>query len=471
MENKGFWDILEGLRWVNKNIGFFGGDTSRITIAGESAGSIAVGLLSVSPLAKGLYKRQIMESGSPVYLLAENNTQNLAFSQRVAEMVGCASPTYTIEDNPAPVLECLKSLWDVLEGLRWVNKYIGCFGGDTSRITIAGESAGSWLVGLLAVSPLAKGLYKRAIMQSGSPVFLEAENNTQNVAFSQSVAEMVGCANSTFTIKDYPGPVVECLRKVHPAILARAEYSLDPVVLHKFNYQYGDEILPENPRISVLKGDFRCTELLIGSNQDEGSLLITAQFPEMFGFFGQKNPLFSKSAASDLIRKAFKNFPDPESVVQHYLPDALPEHASTAIRYQTYTSFGDMLLLCPTVYHAEKCSEKGGKVYSYLFTHRKSNSPFAPWMGKVHFDEIQFVFGSPLLDTFNYTQEDQEISEQIIEVWSSFAKDGKPSIPWPLYSKEVPLIKLLGPRIVTGENGIGPHRDNCDFFRPFYTSL
>ncbi|GBN12766.1 hypothetical protein AVEN_242232-1, partial [Araneus ventricosus] len=49
-------------------------------------------------------------------------------------------------------------------------------------------------------------------MESGSPIFLAAENNTQNLALSQRVAEMVGCASPMFTIKDYPGPVVECLR-------------------------------------------------------------------------------------------------------------------------------------------------------------------------------------------------------------------------------------------------------------------
>ncbi|GBO44870.1 hypothetical protein AVEN_251601-1, partial [Araneus ventricosus] len=47
----------------------------------------------------------------------------------------------------------------------------------------------------------------------------------------------------------------------------------------------------------------------------------------------------------------------------------------------------------------------------------------------------------------------------------------KPSIPWPLYSKEEPRIKLLGPGIVTGENGIGPHKNNCDFLRPFITTV
>ncbi|GBM77080.1 Acetylcholinesterase-1 [Araneus ventricosus] len=127
---------------------------------------------------------------------------------------------------------------------------------------------------------------------------------------------------------------------------------------------------------------------------------------------------------ADFIRKAFKDFPDPESVVQHYLPDAVPEHAGAFVRNQTYTSIGDMILVCPDVYHAEKCTQKGGKVYYYFFTHRPSNTPWAPWLGVAHFTEVQFVFGSPLLGPSSYTHEEQRISQQMIEIWSSFAKDG-----------------------------------------------
>ncbi|GBM77079.1 Acetylcholinesterase-1 [Araneus ventricosus] len=174
--------------------------------------------------------------------------------------------TSSTHDAPGNV-----GIWDILEGLRWVNKYIGYFGGDTSRITIAGESAGSVAVGLLAVSPLAKGLYKRQIMESGSPTYMSADNNTQNLAFSQRLAEMVGCASSTFTIKDYPGPVVKCLKRVDAVRLAKADYSLKPDSTTSFIPQYGDEILPSHPRKAIMRGDLQCTELLIGNNKDEGS--------------------------------------------------------------------------------------------------------------------------------------------------------------------------------------------------------
>ncbi|GBM77076.1 Acetylcholinesterase-1 [Araneus ventricosus] len=307
-------------------------------------------------------------------------------------------------------------VWDILEGLRWVNKYIGYFGGDTSRITIAGESAGSWAVGLLAVSPLAKGLYKRQIMESGSPVFLAAENNTQNLAFSQRLAEMVGCATPRFTVKDNPVPVLECLRRVDAVQLSKVDYSLNPYSVISFIPQYGDEIVPLKAKRAIMEGDFHFSELLIGNNKDEGSFLLSTAHPEVFGFFGEKDTSINKSVGADFIRKAYEDESVPESVVQHYLPDAVPEHAGAFVRNQTFTSFGDMLVLCPDVYHAEKCTQIGGNVYYYYWNHRPSNTPWAPWLGVAHFTEVQFVFGSPLLDPSSYTQKEQRISQQMIEI-------------------------------------------------------
>ncbi|GBN07926.1 hypothetical protein AVEN_79497-1, partial [Araneus ventricosus] len=105
------YDILEGLKWVNKYIEAFGGDTSRITLAGQGAGSTAAGLLSTSPLAKGLFRRVIMESGSPGYPDRDSIKLNMDISQKVAERLYCANKTHTIQNTPTEVLKCLRSRW------------------------------------------------------------------------------------------------------------------------------------------------------------------------------------------------------------------------------------------------------------------------------------------------------------------------------------------------------------------------
>ncbi|GFT24984.1 acetylcholinesterase-1, partial [Nephila pilipes] len=124
------------------------------------------------------------------------------------------------------------------------------------------------------------------------------------------------------------------------------------------------------------------------------------------------------------MRELFKDYLDPESIIKYYLPDYVPEDAYDFIRYQIYTSFGDEFFVCPQVYYAEKCAQKGYNVYYYVWRHRSSKTPWAPWMGVPHFDEVEFVFGLPLLYPSEYQTEEIQLSQKTIEIWSSFVKAG-----------------------------------------------
>ncbi|GBM67631.1 Acetylcholinesterase-1 [Araneus ventricosus] len=107
--NVGMYDMFTALQWVNRNIESFGGDKERITLIGESAGSMSISLFCVSPLTKGLFSKAIMESGSIVVLTTNQLQPNLDLSQQVAEVVGCASDDITIESDPESVVGCLRS--------------------------------------------------------------------------------------------------------------------------------------------------------------------------------------------------------------------------------------------------------------------------------------------------------------------------------------------------------------------------
>ncbi|GIY57769.1 acetylcholinesterase-1 [Caerostris extrusa] len=89
---------------------YFGGDKNRITLHGQSAGSIAISLLCVSPLTKGLFSKAIMESGSAIFLKYNQLQPNLQLSQRLAKAVNCASDDNTIEDDPDGVVGCLREI-------------------------------------------------------------------------------------------------------------------------------------------------------------------------------------------------------------------------------------------------------------------------------------------------------------------------------------------------------------------------
>ncbi|GBM76695.1 Acetylcholinesterase-1 [Araneus ventricosus] len=107
--NVGMYDMVMALQWVNDNIESFGGDKKRITLFGESAGSVAVSLLCISPLTSGLFSKAILQSATAVFLKSDQLQPNLALSQRLAEAVGCASETKTIEKYPESVVGCLRS--------------------------------------------------------------------------------------------------------------------------------------------------------------------------------------------------------------------------------------------------------------------------------------------------------------------------------------------------------------------------
>ncbi|GBN27111.1 Acetylcholinesterase-1 [Araneus ventricosus] len=362
-------------------------------------------------------------------------------------------------------------LWDVLEGLKWVKRNIACFGGDPTRITITGESAGSKVVGYLSVSPLAEGLYSRQIMQSGAPVSLETENRSQNLVLAQKIAKEVNCANDTYKITDNPGFVTRCLKRVDAEVLVKAEFRLKPNSPSDFLPQFGDEILPEIPTKAVFEGNFGCKELFIGNNQDEGSLGLVLSHPDVFGFFGEKNAEINQTFGAHLVEEKFQDQPDLKCVIQQSLFTNVSTNASSSIRHQVYTTLGDLLILCPDEYYAKKCAEMGGDVYFYFFVHRPSTSPWAPWMGVSHFDEVQFVFGQPYVNPELYQADERQISKEMIQLWSNFVKTGKPHRAWPLYSEADPVFKYLGRENGGNKCGKGPHKHNCELFRPFFEKL
>ncbi|KAG8196826.1 hypothetical protein JTE90_027540 [Oedothorax gibbosus] len=371
------------------------------------------------------------------------------------------------EDAPAN-----RGLYDILEGLKWVNKNIEAFGGDAQRITIAGESAGAISVGFLTISPLAVGLYTRLIMESGTPL-KPMNGQTKNPINAQKIAEAVGCANETYPTAQHPKEVVQCLKGLNTDDLLIAEEQLIPKAVNSFVPQFGDELLPNDPETAVFHTNFNCKDLFMGVNKDEGALGLTMSQPELYGVYGEKNPPLNKDFGRNEIRTFIsKTFPQStlgtEAILQHYFPDSLAENDSQATRHQIYTAQGDMLITCPLKFYGEECSELEHDVYAYIFTHRPSVTKLAEWVGATHFDEVQFVFGQPLLNPGKYKESEVILSRQMIAIWSNFVNTGIPDNSWPLYSKENPSFKYFGPEIFTGQVGSSIHSKSCNLIRPLY---
>ncbi|GBN28647.1 Acetylcholinesterase-1 [Araneus ventricosus] len=219
--------------------------------------------------------------------------------------------------------------------------------------------------------------------------------------------------------EDAPGNV-----EVSPEVLTDVSAAMQPLSSVLYIPQFGDELLPMDPQKALQNDNFTCTDLLIGNTHDEGSYQLTTHNPAVYGFFGALNPAINKTLGKSEIIRMLYEFPHRDAVAEHYLPESLPDDAHDTIRKQVYASLGDASIVCPATFYAERCAKTGGNVYKYVWNHRPTTSVWFPWMGAVHATELEFVFGTPLLHSFHYKPDEVDLSRTIINIWSSFAKNG-----------------------------------------------
>ncbi|XP_030230749.1 cholinesterase-like [Gadus morhua] len=349
-------------------------------------------------------------------------------------------------------------LLDQQLALRWVADNIAFFGGDSSKVTLFGESAGAASVGFHLLAPSSHGLrYKPPILQSGVPTALWASlsqretwkrwplicthththTHTQThttCGRSLSLASLLGCPRS-------PAADLErCLQRVDRVDIVTKQFQVLPeasILAAPFAPSADGLFLPDEPEVLLKTGNFTKIEVLFGLNQNEGT-----------SFLVHGMPGYSLAGESPISRKLFIEG----------IPLALPGTSNItkeAVIFQ-YTSwsevdnevknrdamgdlFGHRFISCPTLEFARRYSEHGGKAFFYLFDHRSSASPWPAWMGVMHACEIEFVFGMPLNASLKYTEREVNMSRSIMKQWANFARTGNPSnsgVPWPLFQAE-----------------------------------
>ncbi|CAN7982966.1 unnamed protein product, partial [Ixodes hexagonus] len=108
--NMGLYDQLEALRWINKNIQFFGGDPNAVTLVGHSAGAISVAYHATSPLSKGLFHRAVLLSGTPPYLAYADQIDQSDNFRVVSEAFNCYDRSKSFESQVEATVECLRKV-------------------------------------------------------------------------------------------------------------------------------------------------------------------------------------------------------------------------------------------------------------------------------------------------------------------------------------------------------------------------
>ena len=308
------------------------------------------------------------------------------------------------------------ALMDQVAALRWVQRNIAKFGGDPANVTIAGESAGGQDVGLMLATPLARTLFAKAILQSGTPEF---GLPTRSLAEGERLGDQVDALLET-------GGDIERLRSASVPALLAADLKLHDDALEANDYLWlrttiDRKVIPAPPRELLLAGPAR--PIIVGSNRFELDL------PG------------GRSRRDAFVAKAFgRNEAAARSFYRLDEPDPAP-HPRLCSRDQQIAT--DVTFRCPAGVMADLFARHGAPVWRYDFD-------VGPAGGMTrHALDVAYAFGD---QTFG-----QGLS--LRPYWANFAKTGDPNGPgvphWPRYTAETQAHVAFEDKGVTA---LGPLR-------------
>ena len=366
------------------------------------------------------------------------------------------------------------ALWDQHLALTWVQQNIRAFGGDPGKVTIAGESAGSFSVMYHLVSPASKGLFRAVIAQSGSPFstywspdFMAADKPRR---VATALAESFDCEISS------DETLMTCLRQRPWSDFIWADVfckngnicTVDPwnaVVDDYMEFPF----LPDTPHHIALAGDQSDVPLLIGVNSEEGIYLVAkyikdpAKLGEINDQWESKGPqyIFDSEAPTEAMQSI------AQRVKTFYLGK---EDASMENIHKVIDMFSDIIFWAGPHRYIKLAGSgrQNSPIFQYLLTAKSSNS-FSRLslglddtdLGVCHADDLYHLFKNHVHNmTFN--EGDLMLREFFLNNWSSFVKSGEPSGNWlPVLSSSPEYMNIsFDPHMESGQD----YRERMEFW-------
>jgi para-nitrobenzyl esterase len=314
-------------------------------------------------------------------------------------------------------------LMDQAAALRWVRRNATGFGGDPRNVTLAGQSAGARAVCAQLASPASRGLFDRAIMQSGAcdnrvPTLAEARE------FGARAVESLGCASAP--------DVAACLRERPPdrlvGTLGGVGWAENGRVADRpWNPVAGTPVLPTQPGDALRDGSAARVPLLLGSNRDEMRSFVDADTTE--------------ATYQTMMAETFGASADV--VLAEY-----PVGDSPALTLATVlTDWGGSIGACPVLRTADAAASRQ-PVYAYEFTEDSLQNPEGVPLGSYHGLELPYLWD---LDMFwnpypELTADQERLSATITGYWSAFARTGDPNGAgrprWPAFGSTGTVVQL-----------------------------
>ena len=320
-------------------------------------------------------------------------------------------------------------LLDQVRALEWVQDNIAAFGGDPNNVTIFGESAGSWSVNLLSASPLAKGLFHKAIGQSGARLDprMTLSEATKN---GSGLAAALGAGS------------IAVMRAIS------AQQLLSAATSNRFRTDgiVDGWSIPDQPYVIFSSGRQNKVPVLTSSNAEDGTTLgLLSRIPA-------NNDVYI-SCAQDMYGGLFSEF--------------LEIYPANDLRQMTLYSYCDAGFGWNSITWARMTENVGETAYLYLFSHRPPG-PQKETLGAFHAAEIAYVFNNPQGLRYTATNDDIQLADVMSDYWVNFASTGNPNaegLPeWKPYTQ-------LNPNYVELNATAIPHTDLTPAARDFFDKV
>lgn len=346
-----------------------------------------------------------------------------------------------------------QGLRDIVAALQWVQRNATALGGDPQRVTVFGESSGAGAINALLTSPLAAGLFHRAILQSGS--VLGPMQHLRTTWYLLPPAESIGTSvQSALGVAGEPtAEALAAMRARDTAAVLAAATPQKPFSLggHRYAPVVDGDVLPEEPAAAIDAGRVARVPIVAGANEDEGTVFL--------GLFGPTTPFSYAQLA------AFAYGSRAQDVLRLF-PAGTNDEAKLALA----RSLGIAAFVAPARRLAAGVTRHGVPAYLYHFTRRRPGEA-GTRLGAFHGSEIPYAFGTliardlPGLGQIGVDEADRGLSDAMMRYWVGFAERGVPGgegLPaWPRFETAAPRVLDLGSEVRPLP---APHAEACDVF-------
>ncbi|XP_070593946.1 cholinesterase-like [Erythrolamprus reginae] len=355
-------------------------------------------------------------------------------------------------------------LWDQQLALKWIKGNAAVFGGDPSRVTIFGNSAGAASVNFHLLTPKSQDLFAQAVIESGTAnAFWAWRTSKEAKQKSLEFIHLLGCS------KDNNISIVHCLQTKNVSELIHHEISMFLKGGFHLNVPFrptiDGEFLLGEPEKLMEEGQIQVKPVLIGATSDEAATYVYKVFPNITDNLINQEQLLKgirllvPNATEDFIRTIASRYSEGQ-------------HGPAQYRSALSHFYTDQIFSCPLWEAAGNIRKTGSPVYAYLFAHRPSWTIWPQWIGASHSAEVLFVFGtfeSVFRINQTYTEAEARLSRKMMHYWAEFARNGNPTgsaatkDEWPLYNATEQNFFLLH---------IEPFQErvsDCDFLKSLFS--